>query len=102
MEVAKLKTHGRHHASKYMEAFVFGQELAAFWGDYDSLESPEEDSQEGWEAFFAKRKSKAAAARKLANEDKMAGFYVDMVLRPGRFLACRALTSITFSTGSSR
>jgi AbiV family abortive infection protein len=31
MEVAKLKTHGRHLASKYMEAFVFGQELAAFW-----------------------------------------------------------------------
>jgi AbiV family abortive infection protein len=78
MEVAKLKTHGRHHASKYMEAFVFGQELAVFWGDYDSLESPEEDSQEGWEVFFAKRKSKAAAAGKRANDEKMAGFYVDM------------------------
>lgn len=78
MEVAKLKTHGRHHASKYMEAFVFGQELAAFWGDYDSLESPEEDSQEGWEAFFAKRKSEATAAGKRANDEKMAGFYVDM------------------------
>lgn len=78
MEVAELKTHGRHHASKYMEAFVFGQELTAFWGDYESLESPAEDSQDGWEAFFAKRKSMAAAAGKLANEDKMAGFYVDM------------------------
>lgn len=78
MEVAKLKTHGRHHASKYMEAFVFGQELGAFWGDYDSLESPEEDSQEGWEAFFAKRKSKATAAGKRANDEKMAGLYVDM------------------------
>lgn len=78
MEVAKLKTHGRHHATKYMEAFVFGQELAAFWGDYDLIESPEEDSQEGWDYFFAKKKSKAADAGKRANDEKMAGFYVDM------------------------
>ncbi|MFJ4228425.1 AbiV family abortive infection protein [Paenarthrobacter nicotinovorans] len=76
-EVAKLKTYGRHHATKYMEAFVFGQELASFWGDYDSLDSPEEDSQEGWAAFFAERKNKATAAGKHANDEKMAGFYVD-------------------------
>lgn len=43
-EVANLKTHERHHASKYLKAFVFGQELAAFWGDIDSFESPEEHS----------------------------------------------------------
>lgn len=78
MEVAKLKTHGRHHATKYMEAFVFGHELASFWGDYDSLEYPKADSQEGWEAFFAERQSKATAAGKRANDEKMAGFYVDM------------------------
>lgn len=61
-----------------MDAFVFGQHLAAFWGNYDSLASPEEASQEGWETFFAERKSKATAAGKRANDEKMAGFYIDM------------------------
>jgi AbiV family abortive infection protein len=78
MKVAKLKTHGRHHASNHMEAFVHGQELAAFCGGYDALESPEEDSPAGWEAFFSKRKSNVTAAGKRANDEKMAGFYVHM------------------------
>lgn len=77
-EVPKLSTDGRRHAVKYMEAFVFGQELAAFWGEYRSYEYPEDDSQGGWNAFFAKRRSDAEAAGQRANEEKMAGFYVDL------------------------
>lgn len=77
-EVPRLTADGRRHAVKYMEAFVFGQELAAFWGDYGSYEYPEDESQEGWDAFFAKQKSDAEAAGRRANEQKMAGFYVDL------------------------
>lgn len=78
LEVTRIKTDGRRHAVKYMESFVFGQELAAFWGDYGSYEYPDDDSQEGWDAFFAKTKGDAEAAGKRANEEKMAGFYVDL------------------------
>lgn len=35
-------------------------------------------SQEDWGAHFAKRKDEAEAAAKRADEDKMAGFYVDL------------------------
>jgi len=78
LEVTRLKPDGRRHAVKYMESFIFGQELAAFWGDYSSYEYPDDDSQEGWDAFFEKKKSEAEAAGKRANEEKMAGFYVDL------------------------
>lgn len=78
LEVPRLRADGRRHAVKYMEAFVFGQELAAFWGDYESYEYPEDDSQEGWDAFFAKRTRDAEAAGNRANDEKMAGFYVDL------------------------
>ncbi|MGW4859346.1 AbiV family abortive infection protein [Kocuria palustris] len=77
-DVSRLTSDGRRHAVKYMEAFVFGEDLAAFWGDYSSYEAPEDDSQEGWTAFFAKRRSDAEAAGKQANQEKMAGFYVDL------------------------
>jgi AbiV family abortive infection protein len=92
-EVRRLTSDGRHHAVKYMEAFVFGQELAAFWGDYESFELPEDESQEGWDAFLAKKRSDAEKAGKQANEEKMAGFYVDLdssgeaVLAPADFSA---------------
>lgn len=88
-EVPRLKTDGRRHAVKYMQAFVFGQELAAFWGDYGAYEYPEDDSQEGWDAFFTRKRSEAETAGKQANDEKMAGFYVDLdadgetVLSPG-------------------
>lgn len=77
-EVPRLTADGRRHAVKYMEAFVFGQELAAFWGDYGSYERPEDDSEEAWDAFFAKKRSDAEAAGKRANDEKMAGLYVDL------------------------
>lgn len=77
-EVSRISSDGRRHAVKYMEAFVFGQELASFWGDFESFELPEDESQEGWDAFFAKKRSDAEKAGKRANEEKMAGFYVDL------------------------
>jgi AbiV family abortive infection protein len=77
-EVPRLSLDGRRHAVKYMQAFVFGQELASFWGDYESYDLPEDQSQEGWTAHFAKKRSEAEVAGKRANEEKMAGFYVDL------------------------
>lgn len=77
-EVSRLTSDGRRHAAKYMEAVVFGQELASFWGDYGAVDLPEDESEEGWDAFFAKQHSDAELAGAQANKDKMAGFYVDM------------------------
>jgi AbiV family abortive infection protein len=76
--VPRLTVDGRRHAVKYMEAFVFGQELAAFWGDYEDVDLPEDQSTEGWGAWFAKNRDDAEAAGRRANEAKMAGFYVDL------------------------
>lgn len=78
LEVQRLKSDGRRHAVKYMEAFVFGQDLAMFWGDYDSFDGPVDGSQESWDKYFAEKRAKAAAAGKRANDDKMLGFYVDL------------------------
>jgi len=78
LEVAKLRTEGRHHAAKYMESVVFGQGLAAFWGDYGSCEYPDDNSRESWDTFIAEIRRNAEAAGKRANEEKMAGFYVDL------------------------
>ena len=86
-EVARLTSDGRRHAVKYMEAFVFGQELAAFWGDYEAYELPGDQSQEGWTAHFAKKKSETEAAGKKANSEKMTGFYVDLEGEDGAVLS---------------
>lgn len=77
-EVPRLTSDGRRHAIKYMEAFVFGQELATFWGEYEAFEVPEDDSPNGWAAHFAKKRDDADAAGRQANMEKMAGFYVDL------------------------
>ncbi|SEC28009.1 AbiV family abortive infection protein [Arthrobacter woluwensis] len=78
--VERLASDGRRHAVKYMAAFVFGQELEAFWGDYGSLyeDAPVDGSQADWDAWFAARDAEAKAAGKAANEEKMLGFYVDL------------------------
>jgi AbiV family abortive infection protein len=36
--VDRLAAHGRNHVQKYLEAFVYGDELASFWGDYSQLD----------------------------------------------------------------
>lgn len=78
--VERLASDGRRHAVKYMAAFVFGQELEAFWGDYGSLyeDAPVDGTQADWDAWFAARDAEAKAAGKAANEEKMLGFYVDL------------------------
>jgi AbiV family abortive infection protein len=78
LERPKLKTHGRHHASKYTDAFVLGQDLAAFWGDYDAYDFPIDGSQADWDEHFTKQQREAEAAGKQANAEKMLGFYVDL------------------------
>ncbi|WP_280490347.1 AbiV family abortive infection protein [Nocardia carnea] len=95
LEVTRLRTDGRRHVVKYMESFIFGEELAAFWGDYGSYEFPDDDSQESWDAFIAKKAGDAEAAGKQANEEKMAGFYVDIDEAGG---AIRSPADITAGT----
>lgn len=76
----RLTAEGRRHAAKYMEAFVFGRELEAFWGDFDvEYEgAPLDGTRDDWDAWFASKEAEATAAGKAANEEKMLGFYVDV------------------------
>lgn len=97
LEVPRFASDGRRHAVKYMEAFVFGQELASFWGDYESFELPEDESPEGWDVYFAKRKRDAESAGKRANEVKMAGFYVDLDPSGERVLSPADITTGTIA-----
>jgi AbiV family abortive infection protein len=65
------------HVKKYMEAFVFGDELAEFWGDYsegDSMPMKEAD----FALWLAEREKKSTLAAKQANRDKQRGFYADL------------------------
>ncbi|MBC7595246.1 MAG: AbiV family abortive infection protein, partial [Kineosporiaceae bacterium] len=73
--VDRLAKHGRDHVQKFLEAFVFGDALAPFWGDYESIEGPRDD--ESWEEVAQRRRSEAEAAAKDANLAKQSGFYVD-------------------------
>jgi AbiV family abortive infection protein len=72
--VETLGKFGRSHIKKYLEAFVFSDELAAFWGDYSHLDSYNRDtSEEDWK----QRQRAAEAAAVEANIAKQQGFYVD-------------------------
>lgn len=73
-EVNRLKVHGRSHVQKYLEAFVFGDELAFFWGDHSRLRLPDGESRE---ENVSRRQREAEEAARQANVDKQAGFYVD-------------------------
>ncbi len=73
-EVGMLAMHGRSHVQKYLEAFVFGDELAFFWGDSSRLRRPEGESRE---ENVARRQREAEDAARAANLHKQAGFYVD-------------------------
>lgn len=77
-EVPRLASDGRRHAVKYMEAFVFSRELAAFWGDYSGYDHPDRMPEE-WGAHFEEERRGAEEAGRRANEEKMAGFYVDLL-----------------------
>lgn len=73
--VARLDKHGTSHVQKFLQAFVFGDELAYFWGQYKDAEQPREG--ESYEDFWKRREEEAEAAAKAANLAKQRGFYVD-------------------------
>jgi len=75
LRVDNLTKHGRDHIQKFLEAFVYGDELATFWGDYSQLDKRQEG--ESWEEAWARQKAEAQAAAKDANIAKQLGFYVD-------------------------
>ncbi|MER5200988.1 AbiV family abortive infection protein [Streptomyces sp. NPDC002755] len=74
--VGSLTQHGRNHTKKYLEAIVFGDELAEFWGDYSALQAAG-TGYEAWEQAHKKRQAEAEAAAREANLAKQRGFYVD-------------------------
>lgn len=74
--VEALAQHGRNHHKKYLQAFVFGDELAEFWGDYSAARDLGAD-YEAWEEAGKQRMQEAEVAAKAANRAKQAGFYVD-------------------------
>lgn len=74
-EVDRLAKHGTSHVQKFLQAFVFGDELAHFWGHYEDAEQPREG--ESYEDFRRRREQEAEAAAKRANLAKQQGFYVD-------------------------
>lgn len=74
-KVDRLAKHGRDHVQKYLEAFVFGDELAASWGDYSSLDHRQQG--ESLEDSRKRRRGEAEAAARDANVAKQRGFYVD-------------------------
>jgi AbiV family abortive infection protein len=75
--VTELTQHSRAHTRKYLEAFVFGDELASFWGDYDTALGRRRDG-ESWREAAVSRAKEASAAATAANRDKQSGFYVDL------------------------
>jgi AbiV family abortive infection protein len=74
--VDRLATHGRDHVEKYLEAFVFGDDLAAFWGDYESYVGRAREG-ESREERWARERQEAKDAARQANDSKKRGFYVD-------------------------
>ncbi|MFD8535091.1 AbiV family abortive infection protein [Streptomyces rubrogriseus] len=74
--VDALTRHGRSHTKKYLEAVVFGDELAEFWGDYSTLPDMESTYEE-WVRAIKKRHAEAETAASEANLAKQRGFYVD-------------------------
>ena len=74
--VPSLERHGREHVKKYLEAVVYADGLAAFWGNY-SFPARHGHDEESWLAARECRQREAEAAAKEANLAKQRGFYVD-------------------------
>ncbi|WP_433498876.1 AbiV family abortive infection protein [Sphaerimonospora sp. CA-214678] len=70
--VDALAQYGLSHTRKYLQAVVFGDELAEFWGDYNAMRDLGTDQEAG-----RQRQEEAAAAASEANRAKQRGFYVD-------------------------
>lgn len=89
LTVDRLSTDGLKHAAKYREAFVFGQELSAFWGDYENCneDAPVNGTQADLDLWISDKKAESEAAGKQANAEKMRGFYVDLSKNDGSLLS---------------
>lgn len=74
--VDALAQYGHSHTKKYLEAFMFGDEMAVFWGDHSSLRNYEAEG-EAWGDAYRRRQEEAEAAVVDANLAKQRGFYVD-------------------------
>lgn len=74
--VDALQQHGRSHIQKYMEAFIFSGDLAAFWGDYSGYGDWPLDPDAIRERLAAQQ-AKAEETARAANLAKQRGFYVD-------------------------
>jgi AbiV family abortive infection protein len=74
--VDKLAQQGRSHTKKYLEAVVFGDGLAEFWGDFSHIREMGSDLGSLDESYAQRRVNAELAARE-ANEAKQRGFYVD-------------------------
>ena len=73
--VDSLAESGRNHVRKFLEAFVYGDELPAFRGEYQAMDPRRRN--ESWEDAWQRRQHEAEAAAKEANAAKKRGFYVD-------------------------
>jgi AbiV family abortive infection protein len=80
--VDRLAKDGTRHVAKYLEAMVFGDRLAGFWGDYTAYEPHDGESRDEMRARLAAERStrqeRASQAARQANADKQRGFYVDL------------------------
>lgn len=74
--VDALATHGRSHTQKYLQAVVFGDELAEFWGDYRRVRATGSEAV-SWDEAHEQRQAEATTAASEANLAKQRGFYVD-------------------------
>ena len=74
--VGPLKQHGCSHTKKYLEAVVFGDELASFWGNHSAMLNDRKEG-ESWEEAWERKQKEAEAAAVKANLSKQRGFYVD-------------------------
>lgn len=84
-EIPKLTSDAENRTAMYLEAEIYGQGLASFWGDYSANKFSEEDTSMSTEEWLANWRSKAEAASKQAEaaskqaeKDKISGFYVEM------------------------
>lgn len=79
--VERLAADGNRHVAKYLEAMVFGDDLAQFWGDYTAFASPQGESVEEMLVRLRRdaeeRAVRAKEAAREANRLKQRGFYVD-------------------------
>nr|WP_276615840.1 hypothetical protein [Streptomyces sp. A0592] len=68
-----LATHGRSHTQKYLQAVVFGDELAEFWGDYSCVRATGSEAA-SWEEAHQQRQAEATTAASEAKSCQAAWF----------------------------